>query len=242
MSFNGGASGAQVIAPPDVAVLTSAASGPTHFGVVATAAVAGATGVSALVGWAFDVPILTTWDPGNVTIKANAAVCFLLGSSALLTHARPDHIPVIRHVGTMFAVFMLVLATVTLAEYAFDRNLGIDQVLVHRTAVGSGTSHSGRMAPNTALEFVLIGVALVAARAKSSRGPYVVQACTFGALFLVLVALVGYVYGAHVLVGLFSQTRMAINTIVAMLALGIGILWLTAHGGWLAEVTVTGQG
>jgi diguanylate cyclase (GGDEF)-like protein len=242
MSFNGVGSAAQVIAPPDVAVLTSVTSRSTHLGVVATAAVAGAIAVSALLGWALDVPILTTWDPGNVTIKANAAVCFLLGSSALLTHARSDHSPVIRNAGTMCAVLMLVLATVTLAEYAFDRNLGIDQVLVHSTALESGTSHSGRMAPNTALEFVLIAVALVAARAKSRRGPYVAQACTFGALFLVLVALVGYVYGAHVLVGLFSQTRMAVNTIVAMLALVVGVLWLTAHGGWLADVTAMGHG
>jgi diguanylate cyclase (GGDEF)-like protein len=70
----------------------------------------------------------------------------------------------------------------------------------------------------------------------------VAQACAFGALFIVMVALFGYAYTAHVLVGLFSVTRMAVPTLVGMLALGVGVLWLTADAAWLAELTKRGSG
>jgi diguanylate cyclase (GGDEF)-like protein len=209
---------------------------------VACGAVAFVIGESVLAGWALDVPLLLTWFPGYVTQKANTAICFIACAVALLARLRSASDLRFRRVADIAATVPVVVGGLSLVEYVFGWNLGIDQLLVDDPIVGSGTSHPGRMAPNSAIAFILIGVALLAARNRSGRARRVAQGCTLAALFLVLVALVGYAYGAHVLVGLFSLTRMAIHTITAMVALGVGTLWLTHDGGWLGELTSGGGG
>ncbi|MEW5856255.1 MAG: chemotaxis protein, partial [Cyanobacteriota bacterium] len=42
-----------------------------------------AIGCAVLVGWMFNIPILKTVLPGLVTMKANAAVCFILSGTSL---------------------------------------------------------------------------------------------------------------------------------------------------------------
>jgi diguanylate cyclase (GGDEF)-like protein len=211
-------------------------------GVRGCASVALAIGASALLGWALHFPLLTTWLRGYVTLKANTAICLIAGSVALFTHRRSNDKIALGRLALFCAAVVLLVSGLSIAEYLFDRNLGIDQLLVRDTQFGNGTSSPGRMAPNTALGFVLLAIALRASRSESGYAHRLAQACAFGALFLVVVALFGYAYGAHVLVGLFSITRMAIPTLVGMLALGVGVLWLTADAAWLAELTKHGSG
>jgi diguanylate cyclase (GGDEF)-like protein len=210
--------------------------------VLVCASVAFAVGASVLVGWAFDIQIVTTRLPGYVNFKANTAVCLVAGSAALLARSRSARDRRASRLAAICATVVLVVAGLTLAEYVLGWCLGIDPLLVRETVRGPGTSHPGRMAPNTTLSFLFVAAALHAARSRSGRARRIAQACAFSALFLTLVALVGYLYGAHILVGLFSQTRMAVHTIVGMLALCAGILWLTAKGGWLSELTARGSG
>jgi diguanylate cyclase (GGDEF)-like protein len=210
--------------------------------IVTCAAVAVLIGSSVLVGWAFHVRILVTWLPGFVSLKANTALCFVAGGVALFFHRRAGHDGRIGWLVSGCTSVVLVVGGLTLLEYLSGWNLGMDQILVHDTAPGNGTSHTGRMAPNTALAFALLGGALHAARGESDLRRRVSQASGFGALFLVMTSFVGYLYGAHVLIGLLSLTRMAVHAIVAMLALGVGTLLLTADGGWLIELTTPGPG
>jgi len=206
------------------------------------AAIVLAIGVAALLGWLLHVPILTTWLPGYVTLKVNTGLCFIVGAVALLTHRGSVGKGNVGKVNLACVLALLTVSSLSLAEYAFDRSFGIDELFARDTAFRGGTSHPGRMAPNTAFAFVTLGIALRASRSTSEHAQRLAQACAFGTLFIVMVALFGYAYSAHVLVGLFAVTRMAIPTLVGMLALGIGALSLTADAAWLAEFSRPGSG
>ncbi len=205
---------------------------------------AAAVGLSVLAGWAFHVPQLLTWVPGQVTLKANTAVGFSFAALVLVCRARDRGRGWATGLGDAGAYFMLALGVLTLLEYATDQSFGIDELLVRDTLVapGSGTSHPGRLAPISASAFVLAGASLRWIRSASPFVQRAAQACTFGVLLLALVSLAGYLYGAHVLVGLFALTRMAIHTIVGFVAIGIGTLFLRPDVGWMGDVTGHGPG
>ena len=82
------------------------------------AALAGCVGSLALMGWALDIPALKSILPGWVAMKANTAVCFLLSGLALWQSA-------IRRV---CAGLVALVGALTLAEYCFGWNLGLDQL------------------------------------------------------------------------------------------------------------------
>ena len=58
------------------------------------------------------------------------------------------------------ATFVLILGFLTLLEYLLGADFGIDQVLME-SYVLVGTSSPGRMAPNTALCFMILGAAVI---------------------------------------------------------------------------------
>ena len=136
-----------------------------------------------LLGWAFDIAVFKSVLPGWVAMKANTALCFVLMGAALgLTTRRPAVESLKRPVsGLLVARFLGALAgllgLLTLGEYVFGWNPGLDQWLFVEPAGAVGTSHPGRMAPETALCFVALALALwLAGAAKKTKVGIVVSA------------------------------------------------------------------
>ena len=111
-------------------------------------------GISLLVllGWLFDIPWLKSLQTNLATMKVNTAVCFgLLGLALSLSSQESSRW---RRVAAVCVGLAGAISVLTLAEYAFGWNLGIDELLFRDldTAV---TNYPGRMSPATALCFAL---------------------------------------------------------------------------------------
>jgi len=215
-----------------------------------------------LVGWMVDIAIFKTVLPGLVTMKANTALAFLLsGVSLWLLHnesERRSHrgerqnnhfiLPPLSSIfsrraiaqGCAFTVAMIGL--LTLSQYLFNWNLGIDQLVFREMAGAVGTSHPGRMAPNTALNFLLIGFALLLLHRRTRRNHWLVQFLTLTAAWVSLPGLIGYVYGVKSLYGIASYTQMALHTVLTFIVLCIGILLTHPDQGLMRIVTSNSTG
>jgi PAS domain S-box-containing protein len=149
------------------------ARGSTVAGVTAGFVVA--VGVLVLAGWTFNVPVLK--GPGGlIEMKANDAVgCVALGVSLLLTGDATSGWR--GRTARVLAAFTVVLGAMTIVEYLFGRNLGLDQLLF-RDAHGVATVDPGRLAPQTAVIFVLLGVALLLLNTVKTAASRVVRVFT----------------------------------------------------------------
>jgi len=81
-----------------------------------------------LIGWQFNIAIFKTGSGSLTTMKANTAVCFILCGVSLWLHYQGDK----RSKGIIAQVCALVVALIgllTLSQYWFGWNLGIDQLL-----------------------------------------------------------------------------------------------------------------
>lgn len=182
-----------------------------------------------LIGWIFDLDILKSGLPGLAAMKANTASAFIVaGISLWLLHTeRKAERALLAALGG--ALIVTLIALLTLGEYLFDRNLGIDRLLFDDSAGGAGTNLPGRMAPATAFNFLLIGVALTLLAAHWARR--LADALVVTAALISLLAIIGYAYGAETLYRIAPYNSMAANTSLVFFALCTGCLLVRPEQG-----------
>jgi signal transduction histidine kinase/DNA-binding response OmpR family regulator len=177
-------------------------------------------GVVVIVGWQTNNVTLVQVLPTFVPMQYNTALGFVLCGLGLL-FAVFDKSRYAVPVGVIAAT----IGVATLLQYIFGFNFGIDQ-LFHDHDITVKTSHPGRMAPNTAVCFTLVGLAIVARsifRRPQIRSMVSVLLSSLALAFGV-VALSGYLAGLETAYGWGWLTRMAIHTSVGFTVVCVGFL------------------
>ena len=128
-------------------------------------------GCSVLLGWALDIAILKKCIPDAVaTMKANTATSFVLAGLSLAFQIEPHPSRRSMTIARGLALLAASIGLLTLLEYLFGGDFGIDQLLA-TDAPDRFTLAPGRMAPGTALSFVFMGADLSTNLAcRGSRG------------------------------------------------------------------------
>jgi PAS domain S-box-containing protein len=189
--------------------------------------------VLVLFAWLAGVPGLVQLRSTHAPVMANEALAILLAGLALVLSSRSWS----RWTG-LAGAGCLVLSALTLAEYGFNLDLGIDQLLFDQP-IQTAVSHPGRMAPNTAVCLALLGVALVA-----GRPPFVVGLLASLSVALAGVACIGYLFEISAAYGWGGLTRMPLPSAIAVLMLGAGLMilaWRRESGStWLPFLALAG--
>ncbi len=189
-------------------------------------------GVLVLVGWTFEIEALKSVLPGSVTMKANTAVCFILIGVALWLAIRRTATPnkqrsfFFLHRAQFCLLLTGLIGLLSLGEYIFDWNPGLDLWLFYEPSGTAGTSYPGRMAPESAFCFVLLAAALwIASRSHKPRWAVLV-AVNFGLLVtaLALAATQSYLTPALGNFGWFGLTIMALHTAILFSMLGMAVI------------------
>jgi len=207
-----------------------------------------AIGCLVMLGWMFNIPTLKSIFPGLVTMKVNTALGFMLGGAALwLWHKSQEtknweqsnsqlSINSRRFWVQAFAIIVLLIGCLTLVQYVFNWNFGIDQLIFKESTKAAGISHPGRMGINTAFNFILLGVALL-----FLVGNYVnyqaAQIFGLGAFFGAFLGLLGYAYSVTSIYGISSYTQMTLPTVIAFLLLSTGIIFARPEQGIMRVCT-----
>ncbi len=195
-----------------------------------------------LVGWSFDIANLKTILPGLTSMKANTAFCFLLSGVSLLSQQRLEtRRRNISKLGQLSAIVVIAIALLTLTQYLFNWNLGIDQLLFQDTATSVG-NYPGRMAPNTAVNFILIGLALLLLPQKTRRHYQIVQLCTLIAVMIAGLALIGYAYDVRSLYKISGYVSLALHTAITFTILCGGILLVRPEQGLIKIIISKNMG
>lgn len=194
-------------------------------------------GCAVLLGWTFDIPALKSIVPVWVTMKANTATGFILSGLSVWLLVRGRANQRARQIARVCAVIVALIGALTLAEYVFGRDLRIDQLLFKEESGAVGTFSPGRMAPNTALNFLTVGLALLLLDVETRRGHRPAQLLALTSAFVGLLAFLGYAYGVTALYTIASYTRMAAHTALTFIILSLGILFARPERGVMAILT-----
>ncbi|WP_254053760.1 PAS domain S-box protein [Singulisphaera sp. GP187] len=201
-----------------------------------------------LVGWLFDVGHLKSIIPGAIAMNpGGSALAFLLAGVSLYAQAWEGASARRRWLGIGCAVGVLLIGLVRVEGYLGDWGvgMGIDQFLFRAKLdlEALRTGHVNRMAPNTAVGFVFIGLALALLDVKLFRRgirPAPVLALTGG--LIALLTLIGYAFRVTSLIGVQEHIPMALNTAIAFALLSAGILCARPDQGMMAVISSRGAG
>ena len=189
-----------------------------------------AIAVLVLTGWLFDISAFKSILPGLATMKANTALGFgLIGLSLLLVSGKPGN-KWGKRISKGCAALAVLIGVLTLSEYVFNQDLGIDQLLFKDSST-PGSAHPGRMSPVTALNLSLLGFATLIL--DRQRYWWAVQVFGLGALLVSVVALIGYAFGIPSLYDFFPYSSIAIHTAFTFLLLCVGILFTCPEQGFM---------
>ncbi len=194
-----------------------------------------ATGALVLIGWWLDVPLLKSLSREGVAMNPATAVGFILAASALWRwRSDPDERPG-RRWALAAALALIVLGASRLVEYLFGWGPRLDQWLF--AAELERASPPNRMAPNTAFNFVLLGLALWHLDSKARR-LRLSQGLAVAVLIVSFLPLIGHLYRAAPFTRLGPDyISMALNTALAFTAVAFGVLCARPDEGLMARLT-----
>ena len=163
--------------------------------------IAGATlGAIGLLGHILGLNVLTTIVPGQPAMMPNTALGLVLVGSAGALRQSPSPGRVHKTLSVTAAVIVLAIGIGTLAEYALDVNLHIDQLLL---AGGTGPA-PGRPSPPTALALTFLAVSILLSDVRATASARPSEWLVFSAGVTALTALMGFIFGAGPLYRLSS--------------------------------------
>lgn len=188
-----------------------------------TAICTGFTALIVMAGWVLHIPMLVQISPTFSPMQFNTALIILLYSFVL--QAIDKHSRKFSLILTIFILFFLLL---TLFEYIFNINVGIDTLFIH-SFLETNTSSLGRMAPNTALALLMIGYALFSLHKWSTGvvGKYKMLTITLlcvTAFSLGIIPLIGYSNKLETAYAWGNFTRMALHTATCIVLISMAIL------------------
>ena len=193
-----------------------------------------AIGCLVLIGWILNIEALKSIVPGLATMKSMTALLFVLSGLSLWMQAREER----RQIVQICTFTVMLTGLLTLGEYFFRTDIGIDQLLFRDTSVGA--IYPGRMSPATALSFVMISLGLTFL--NRLPGKWFDQAPVILALAISVLALIGYLYDVSSLYQFGAYTSMALHTALSFTLLSLGIFFARPERGIMQTILADNAG
>ncbi|MEN6293357.1 MAG: hypothetical protein ABFD07_15260, partial [Methanobacterium sp.] len=193
-------------------------------------------GVIIFIGWAFNIPLLKSPGPDFPTIKFNSALCFILiGTSLWLQQTRRIN-KRNKHIAQVLAVIVLSIGLIALIEHLFNFNLGIDQILFTEPSGTLETSSPNRIAFIGAIEYMIIGSALLFIDKKVHNRVPTQYLMILGSIISLMV-LLGYLYDAPEFYQISHYTATSIYAGIGFMLISFAVLIARPETGFMNVLT-----
>lgn len=206
--------------------------------IMVTGAIATCLGLIVMLGWHIQNRLLVQVFPYAVPMRYNTALAFVLSGVSVLALGQKRY-----KIARWLGIIVGAIGVLTLLQYFFDINLGIDELLMKdylspTTPLNTlKTTHSlikinrplpGRPSPNTAFSFAIISAALVLLGRTRQRQRIALIAGLCGAIVAAIgiIALIGYFSGAITAYSWGYSIGVAIHTAFGLLVLSAGLMTL----------------
>lgn len=172
------------------------------------------TSLVVLAGSFLHIDLLRSIVPGQVKMQFNTSLCFIFSGIVLLVHMYSSN-KALKLISLCLPVIIFLTGALTLAEYLFNINTGIDELFIKDELSTTAVYYAGRMSPLTALNFMFIGPGLLLlGKERTARYQFTYLS---GIAFIALLMLVGFNFIADVP----PYVRMGFHVVLCFLLLCI---------------------
>lgn len=196
-----------------------------------------------LIAWEFGLDFIKYPLPLVGTMSPVSAVCFLsLGISFLLIHS--SRRTTWMHVAAyLLAAVPVIIGIVKFTDFLWGFDSGIDNILFSdklRSEVRQDIFN--HMAPNTAFNFILLGIVIIFSSLSNRRIKQIANYATLLLMLGSLFALIGYLYKVEEFFGILTYIPMPLQAAVGFLLAGLAILHNNADEGFMSIISSSNSG
>ena len=161
--------------------------------------------------------------PGIVSMRFNAAVCFILSGIALYLLNTPTINQPLKTIASVCLWMVLLTGFLTFSEYIFHWNLGIDELLWKEGPGAIGTSFPGRMSQSTSFNFMLLGFIFLMLGKRKYH--WLIHALLIAIIPGSVLVIFNHLFGVSFLNSIPELTDTALHTAILFIVLCIGIFY-----------------
>ena len=198
------------------------------------------SGLCVLAGWLFDLEFLKRIVPGLIAMNPATAVAFIFAGASLALFLRfpqgrggKQKSRVVILIARLGALVVALIGLAKLAGILSPWDVGVDRWLFS-SKLPDGFRLHDRMAPNTALSFLLLGGALLFVDVRNRFVRFCVEFLAVVAGFGGLLAVLSYAYHIRIFYGLGATVQMALHSAILFLVLSAAVILSHADRGLLA--------
>jgi PAS domain S-box-containing protein len=185
-----------------------------------------------IVGWGLDIESVKRLRPSFVAMNPTSALCFLLSATAIALctlDRRKLAAPTTLPWALGCAAIVFIIGSVKLVGLFLNFDTGVDRLLFSSRV--NVPAAANPMAPNTAVDFVFIGLALLFLRVRQRRLRAFASLFASIAGFGAFVAILGYLYRIGAFYGIGSSIPMAPHTAACFVLVSGAIVAVEARRG-----------
>src|SRR5215211_3991793 len=186
-------------------------------------------GVMMLAGWWLQIPGVSGSGAIPSMTPLTAATFVVAGVSLFLSHTGYQS-RLLRVLSPVLALLVIAVCLITAAELLMGLNFGLDRLLAPGAVLRSSRDPA-RMAINTAIAFLFVGLGLVLLPRDRRTNGLRCQIAAFEVLIVALIALVGYAFGVRDFYSMQPFLGMALISAITFVILGLGLLFSELHRG-----------
>jgi hypothetical protein len=179
-------------------------------------------GALVLVGWTLSIEILKRVLPSAVAMNPTTAIAFILAGLALVFSQA--HRARALHLARACGVFIALIGLLKLSAVLFGWNVGVDRLLFRSQLAIETTGQPNQMAPNTALNFLMIGCAFLLMGKRVGKNFYPTALLSAITALNSLLSIIGYGFSTRTFYTIGSYIPMALHTAVTFFVLSVGLL------------------
>ena len=191
----------------------------------------------AAAGWIFHINLLKQIHPSLPAMQPNTVFGLLLSSIAIIFSGE-NREPRQPRVACMLATVITSLGLLTLAEYVFAWDPGIDRIFLGE-GISTGQPFPGRPSPQTSTNFAILGVGVLVYNLRFLP-IRLGQVCALAVGANATVAITGYIFQTSQFYGFptfIPSIGMAVHTAVSFILLAIALLCSRPRDGMMSLVT-----
>jgi PAS domain S-box-containing protein len=176
-----------------------------------------------LAGWQFDIQVFKRILPNFIAMNPVTAICFILCTLSLFYFSKPGKRS--HAIATSLSFIVFGIGFIKMTSFIFHFPVNIDTWLFPEKILSDiigGKTNS--MAPNTALNMMLTGIALIFIKFGSKKKNYLADLFSIVVAMIAFISLIGYLYGAVEFYGIKYYVPMAFHTAVCFLLVSFSIL------------------
>jgi two-component system, sensor histidine kinase and response regulator len=182
----------------------------------------------ALLGWEYNIPVLTSVFSGKVRMNPLTAILFMVSGLALLNAAsRRNRIAFCIIPSIIVCVVVSLKLIVFITGWAWN----IDGFLFSSSLAGN------KMALNSVVNFILTSISVILISGRSERNILAAQLFNLVSFMFSMLSILGYVYSIRTYGGFTQFFPTAINTSISFALLNIGIFLVKEHRGFISVVS-----